>query len=109
MANQPCALESGEVLRDHGLRDSGARRQSVNRKIAVASEPFEDGPPRGVGQSFEDAICSIGHGKTITVRLLVVKDEIHGFPVPPRQTAVAAASRGIMQGRFSCRSMRTTA
>jgi len=43
IANQPGTLQSGEVLRNHRLRDTGALGQSVNRLFAVAGQPFVDG------------------------------------------------------------------
>ncbi|HUZ93511.1 MAG TPA: Ig-like domain-containing protein [Edaphobacter sp.] len=77
MAHQAGAFECGEVLGDHGLRDSGARGQGVNGEVAVAGEPFEERSSGGIGESFEDAVCGVGHGKTITTWLLVVKRKFY--------------------------------
>jgi hypothetical protein len=73
VAHQAGALERREVLGDHGLRDTGALRQSVDGVVAVAGEPLEERPSGGVGESFEDAIGSVRHDQTITMRLLIAK------------------------------------
>ena len=41
---------------DHRLGDAGAGRQFPDGLLAVAAEPFEQRPPRGVGEGTEQQV-----------------------------------------------------
>jgi len=76
VANQLGTLQSGQVLRNHGLRDTRAFGQSANGLVAVACQPFEDSSPGRIGEGLEDIVCSIRHAKNITKWLWFVNGKI---------------------------------
>ena len=55
------ALQDPEVLGDRRLRNPGLRRQRSHRLLALAAQPLEDGPPRGVGESPKERIVRNRH------------------------------------------------
>jgi hypothetical protein len=64
VADQPGLPEKAEMFRDRRLRDPGLSRQSPDRLLAFATQPFEQCSPGRIGKRFEKHILSIRHLET---------------------------------------------
>lgn len=76
IANQPGTLQDGQMLRNHRLRHTRALRQRVNRLVAVAGQPFENGSASRIGEGPEETVCGDRHAETITQWLWFVNQKI---------------------------------
>ncbi len=59
------------MLGDGRLRDLGPRRQSPDRLLAFAAQPFEESPPSRIGERSKEHIMSVWHLRSITRWLLI--------------------------------------
>ena len=71
VAHQPGPLQDSEVLRDGRLRNLGPGRQSPDRLLAFEAQPFEEGPPRRVGERSEEHIVRVRYWQSITLELWI--------------------------------------
>ncbi len=71
VAHQPGLLQDPKMLRDGRLRDPGLSRQSPDRLLSFAAQPFEESPPGRIVERFEEHILSVRHLESITRWLLI--------------------------------------
>jgi hypothetical protein len=66
VAHQPGLLQDPKMLGDGRLRDPGPRRQSPDRLLSFAAQPFEESPPSRIGERSEEHIVNVRHLGSIT-------------------------------------------
>ena len=54
-------FQDAEVLGDRGLRDGAAVGEHADGLFALAAEAFEERPPGGVGEGFQNGVGSVFH------------------------------------------------
>jgi hypothetical protein len=59
VTHQAGLLQDSEMFRDDRLRDPSACRQSPDRLLSFAAQPFEKSPPCRIGERSEEQVLSV--------------------------------------------------
>src|SRR5689334_23609147 len=94
VAHEARLLEHAQVLGCGGLGDTGMVGQRMDRLLALAAQPLEDGAAGGIGQRSEHEIGRGGHADSITAWLLITHN--------PSVMASSTLSKAMRQ-RPACR------
>ncbi|AUW42933.1 hypothetical protein CUJ84_Chr002578 [Rhizobium leguminosarum] len=65
VAHQSGLLQNSEMFRDNRLRDPGPSRQSPDRLLSFAAQPFEKSPPGRIGERSEEHVLGVRHLQSI--------------------------------------------